>query len=120
MARIRPFAYDGRNDDSSDGGYDGPPPPPGVYRGHVKRGYLTKYKTGNRVGGDRLAMLIEIDEGQYKGAGIWHSLSPDPQGTPYLNGFLEALTDGTEAAKKAIRDCVLGNQAHRNRGAAVG
>lgn len=84
--------------------YDGPQPKPGVYHGYVKRMLLTKYKSGEREGSDRIAALVVIDQGPYKGAGIWHSLSyGDDKSAGWMNNFLHALAGDDKKAQGAIR-----------------
>lgn len=70
---------------------------------------LSEYKSGDRAGAPRIAALVEITEGPFAGAGIWHSLSyTDPLGAKWMNNFLEALTDGTEGQKKSMREAFWG------------
>lgn len=83
--------------------YDGPPPKPGTYRGIIKKMGLATIASGDNKGAKRIALLLEINSGEFKGAGIFHSLNLTKQGSGYVNQFLEALTDGTEAQKLGIR-----------------
>lgn len=106
MPRIKP-SFDGYSQTeipgSGGGFYDGPPPPPDTYRGVVKRLALNKIKSGPNEGADRIALVLEIAEGPYQGAGIITSFNLTQQGAPFLNQFLYALTDGTQEQKDGIR-----------------
>jgi hypothetical protein len=84
--------------------YDGPPPPAGTYQGKVKKMGLAKIASGENKGADRIALVLEITQGKYKGAGILHSLNLTKQGSPFVNQFLESMTDGSEKQKKVIVD----------------
>lgn len=78
--------------------YDGPPPKPGLYKGVVKKIYA--HKKNDEI---RWMVLCEITEGKYKGAGVSKWLQLTPQGSPWFNQFLHALTDGSEEQKTGIR-----------------
>lgn len=84
-------------------GYDGPPPVPGTYHGFVKKMGLAKIATGENKGADRIALVIEIDEGKFKGAGIVHSLNMTDQGKGWVNNFLDSLTDGSERQRNGLQ-----------------
>lgn len=101
MVRIKP-EIDGRG--ASVGFYDGPPPKPGTYVGVVKKMALNKIARGDNEGKPRIALLLEITEGQFKGAGIMHSLNETEQGKGFLNQFLHAMTDGSDKQKKMIEE----------------
>ena len=99
-----PTEYDSNDIDTGGGDwYDGPPPPPGFYKGKVVKLLLTKVSSGDRAGEQRIMVVCEISEGQYKGAGVIKWLQLTKQGSPWLNQFLHSLTDGSEEQKKAIR-----------------
>jgi hypothetical protein len=102
MARIIKPGFDG-SDYRTLPTYDGPPPVPGIYRGIIKRMGLAKIKTGDNAGGDRITLILEVESGEYQGARIAHSLNLTKQGAPYINQFLESLTDGSEQQKTGIR-----------------
>jgi hypothetical protein len=74
-----------------------------MYDGTVEKLGLAKIKTGDNAGGDRLALLVRISQGEYKGAGVFHSLNMTKQGAYFVNQFLWAMTDGSETQKDAIR-----------------
>lgn len=84
--------------------YDGPPPTPGTYQGKIKKMGLARIQNGDNAGADRIALLIEITQGKFKGAGVMHSLNLTEQGAPYVNQFLHAMTDGSDQQKEMIED----------------
>ncbi|HNJ38167.1 MAG TPA: hypothetical protein PKL27_09380 [Nitrosomonas sp.] len=83
--------------------YDGPPPKPGYYTGVIKSMKLGKIASGKNQGADRIELLIEINKGEYKGAGIFHNLNLTDQGKAYVNQFLHAVSNGTDADMVKIR-----------------
>lgn len=101
MPRIKP-TFDGA--EATSGFYDGPPPIPGTYRGMVKKMGLAKIRNGDNAGADRISLLLEITEGKFKGAGIWHSLNLTTNSAWAVNQFLDALTDGSDRQKNGLRD----------------
>lgn len=107
MVRMRP-EFDGFDETDPPEGmgtfYDGPPPPPGIYHGTLKKLGLAKIGSGDSKGSDRLAVLVEIDRGKYKGAGVFHSLNMTKQGGYFVNQFLWAMTDGSDRQKDALRN----------------
>ena len=105
MPRVMKPPTDGYgNTDTGSNFYDGPPPPPGVYKGKIKQLALAKISTGENQGGDRLHLVVEISEGKYKGAGLVHSLNLTKQGEPFVNQFLRSLTDGSQEQWDAIQE----------------
>jgi hypothetical protein len=80
-------------DSSSDGFYDGPTPPKGIYRTQLK---FLRVKD-NRNGDPRISGLCEIaepkgsDKAKYNGYGIWVGLNVTKQGAPYINNFLDTF-----------------------------
>ena len=103
MVRIKP-EFDGSDSKLEDNFYDGPPPTPGTYRGKIKKMGLAKIGSGENKGGNRIALVLEITDGKFKGAGVMHSLNMTKQGAPFVNQFLEALTDGSDAQRAGIRN----------------
>lgn len=101
MVRIKPD-FDGST--ASSGRYDGPPPTPGTYRGIVKKMGLAEIKSGANAGSHRIALLLEISEGNYKGAAVMHSLNLTTQSAWAVNQFLDALTDGSDKQKAGLRN----------------
>jgi hypothetical protein len=99
MVRIKP-GINGIG--ASVGFYDGPPPVPGPYRGVVKKMGLAKIGSGPNAGADRIALLLEVTEGKYRGAGVWHSLNLTEQGASSVNQFLHALTDGSAKQRDVL------------------
>ena len=94
--------------------YTGPTPPKGSYIAKVKRMTLGKIaKQGENFGKPRISVLLEIASGQganglddenyqYRGAPVWDGLNIIKNQTGRVNGFLHALTDGRDSAKRAI------------------
>lgn len=101
MVRIKPD-FDGST--ASSGRYDGPPPPAGTYRGIVKKMGLAEIKSGANAGSNRIALLLEISEGNFKGAAVMHSLNLTTQSAWAVNQFLDALTDGSDKQKTGLRN----------------
>ena len=98
-----PTEYDSSATETGADWYDGPPPPPALYKGVVKKMLLTKVAAGEKKGEQRIMVICEISEGKYKGAGVSKWLQLTKQGSPWVNQFLHSLTDGSEEQKKAIR-----------------
>lgn len=108
----------GKGDDAWGSGnvgpYEGDVPPAGSYVARIKRMTVHKIKKeGENQGKPRLAILLEIVSGaganglddpdyQYLGAPVWDSLNIIKNQTGKINGFLHALTDGSDAAKRAV------------------
>lgn len=94
--------------------YDGPVPPKGSYVAKVKRMTLGHIKKeGENKGKPRISVLLEIVAGsgadglndekyQYRGAPVWDGLNIIKAQTGRVNGFLHALTDGSDADKRAV------------------
>jgi hypothetical protein len=99
MVRIKP-GFDGKG--TGGDGFDTRVPPPNTYKGKVKRMGLAKIGSGDNVGKDRIALVLTITEGEYKGAGVLHSLNLLEDSSWSVNQFLHALTDGSERQKNAI------------------
>jgi hypothetical protein len=101
MPVIKP-KFDGAEDTSLQ--YDGPPPPPGPYKGVVKRLWLTEIGSGDNAGEDQLKVLVEIDTGKFKGAGFFYNLPMLKQSSWKINQFLDSMTDGSEKQRDVLRD----------------
>jgi hypothetical protein len=94
--------------------YEGPTPPKGSYVARVKRITVDKIKAkSENYGKPRLNVLLELVGGstsnglddpnwEYLGAPIWDGLNIIKSGTGRVNAFLHALTDGSDAAKRAV------------------
>ena len=96
--------------------YEGPTPPKGSYIAKIKRMTVGAIKSqGDNHGKPRIAVLLEIVGGsgadgvrdknyQYFGAPIWDGLNiiKEPFSLGKINGFLHALTDGSDEAKRAV------------------
>ena len=86
--------------------YQGELPPNGAYRAQVKVVKVGKIGSGENKGKSRLQITAIIDDPDYeefKGCPAFGNLNLTDQGVPYVNQFLESLTDGTDKAKAAIK-----------------
>ena len=86
--------------------YKGELAPNGAYRIQLKVVKVTKISSGENKGKSRLQIVGVIDDPnypEYAGCPAFGGLNITDQGVPYVNAFLEALTDGTDAAKAAIK-----------------
>jgi len=89
-------------------GYTGPDLPKGSWPAKVKRMTVTKIKSeGANKGKPRISVLLEVtgltgDKEKYNGAPVWDGLNIIPSSLSFVNAFLHGLTDGSDAAKKAI------------------
>jgi hypothetical protein len=93
-------------EDSVDTGfetYDGPPPTAGLYKGKVKKLLLQQVESGEKKGEQRILVICDITVGKFKGAGVAKWLQLTKQGSPWVNQFLRALTDGSDAAFADMR-----------------
>lgn len=102
MAKNVTFDFDGSDEEFDF--YSGPPPVAGLYHGYVKDMSLgvISAETVNK-GKKRINMTLVIDDGKYKGAPIYHNLNVTKDGAKFVNGFLDALTDGSPEHVKAAR-----------------
>ena len=85
--------------------YKGELPPNGAYEAILKVVKVGKIGSGNDKGKNRLqivAILDDPDHPEFNGCPVFDNKNLTEQGVPYVNQFLEALTDGSDAAKKAI------------------
>ena len=86
--------------------YKGELPKNGAYTGTLKRVTVGKIGSGDDKGKNKLSILVEIDDEdypEYKGAPVWGNLNLTDQGVPYVNQFLESLTDGSDKAKADVK-----------------
>lgn len=98
------------------GGYDGPDLPKGSWPVRIKRMEVMKIgqnkkasdKKGPNDGKPRIRILMEVvsntleGKEKYHGHPIWDGLNVIESSVSFVNGFLHALTDGSEAGKRAI------------------
>lgn len=100
------------NEDAGGTFYDGPIPAKGTYTGKLKIVKVQEIKNGANAGKPRLQILAEITGpknaknikgGSCIGAGVWGGANVTDQGVPFVNQFLNALTNGSEAQKVAIQ-----------------
>lgn len=95
-------------------GYQGPDLPKGSYVAKVKRVTLSEIKSaGANQGRPRLSVLLEVVGGagsksipdtgfKYYSAPVWDGLNIIDSSVPFVNAFLHALSDGTEAGKRKV------------------
>lgn len=86
--------------------YKGELPPNGAYEATLKVVKVGKIGSGPDKGKNRLTITAIIEDDEYpdfEGCPAFGNLNLTDQGVPYINQFLESLTDGSETAKKAIR-----------------
>lgn len=91
------------------GGYSGPDLPKGSWPAKIKRMTVHEIQSAANKGKRRISVLLEVqtagmdDKAQYHGAPVWDNLNIiDGPSLGFVNGFLHALTDGSESAKRAI------------------
>jgi len=99
-----PAAYDADSVDTGFDQYDGPPPTPGLYKGKVKKLLLSQVESGDKKGEQRVLVICDITESKFKGAGVAKWVQLTEQGSPWVNQFLRALTDGSDKAFKEMRE----------------
>lgn len=86
--------------------YKGELPQNGVYEGILKVLKVEKIANGDNKGKNRLQIVVTIDDPnypEYKGAPAFDNKNLTDQGVPYVNQFLEALTDGSDKARAAVK-----------------
>lgn len=99
MPIIKP-KFDGKDEESSQ--YSGPPPVPGPYHGVIKKMWYAKIKSGDNAGEDQYKILVEIDQGKYKGAGIFHNIQMLKQNAWSTNQFLDSMCEN-EKQREVLR-----------------
>jgi hypothetical protein len=84
--------------------YAGPTPPKDVYHGLLKQ--LSVPSKPNKNGDYMLRGMVEIQEtgrkAKYNGYAIWFRQNISEQGAPYVNQFLDAISGGSDAYRKAF------------------
>lgn len=85
--------------------YEGPVPPRGVYRGVLKRLGIKNNAKGNPMlyGMIEFRAKAKSPDAKYDGYGLWLQQNVTDQGKGFVNQFLDALTDGTDEARKKLR-----------------
>lgn len=110
MAKMK-WDINGKGKGAATGGgnnYDGPNLPKGSWTAKIKRMEVTKIQSaGANKGKPRIRILLEVtgmtgDKAKYNGHPIWDGLNIIESGVSFVNGFLHALTDGSERQNKAI------------------
>lgn len=108
----------GKGQEAWSGGYTeykGDVPPKGLYIVRLKRMTMVQIKSEANKGKPRLNILFEVVGGagsngiedpnyQYLGAPIWDGLNIIKGSEGRAQGFIHALTDGSDAQKKAIEN----------------
>lgn len=97
--------------DGTNMGYNGPDLPKGSWPAKVKRMTVGKIAS-NTVNKNkpRISVLLEVQTRhledkslhKYHGHPIWDGLNIIESSLPFVNAFLHGLTDGSEAAKRAV------------------
>lgn len=86
--------------------YKGKLPPNGAYEGVLKVLKVGKIGSGTDKGKHKLSPTVILDDPEYPeyhGCPMFGNLNLTDQGVPYVNQFLESLTDGSEKAKADIK-----------------
>jgi hypothetical protein len=89
-------------------GWSGPDLPKGSWPAKIKRMEITKIKSqGENHNKPRIRILLEVtglkgDKAKFNGHPIWDGLNIIEGSQGFVNGFLHGLTDGSDAAKRAI------------------
>ena len=108
MAKIN-FGVANAEDVAASQGFDvykGELPPNGAYEGDLKVVKVGKIGSGENKGKHNLKITVVIDDPEYpeyKGCPAFANLNLTDQGVPYVNQFLESLTDGSDKAKADIK-----------------
>lgn len=86
--------------------YKGELPPNGAYEGVLKVVKIGKIGSGNDKGKSNLMLVVILkdeDYPEFDGCPCFGNLNLTDQGVPYVNQFLESLTDGSDKAKADIK-----------------
>lgn len=86
--------------------YKGELPPNGAYTADLKVLKIGKIGSGDDKGKNRLQITCVINDPEYPeydGCPAFGNLNLTDQGVPYVNQFLESLTDGSDSAKAAVK-----------------
>lgn len=84
--------------------YSGPPPVPSIYSGTVDKAWRTQCgENSQNPGADMLVISLKIGDGKFKGATILTNLVVIKSNAWSINQFLDALTDGSEKQREAIK-----------------
>ena len=86
--------------------YKGELPPNGAYEVVLKVVKVSKIGSGEDKGKNRLQLVTIMDDPDhpdYDGCPVFGGLNLTDQGVPYVNQFLESLTDGSDKAKADIK-----------------
>ena len=84
----------------------GPLPPKGSYPAILK---LVKVKQIKGKTDNRLQIMVTLNTGdQFDGCPVWGGVNLTDQGMPYVNQFLQSLTDGSEAEFTKIKKAFYG------------
>lgn len=103
----------GINGVGEESGFDNTPVKPGTYKGVVKNVRVTFIKKdGPNKGKPRLNIGCQVESGpdpKAKGRMFWTGLNVFEEQAGWVNGFLNAITDGSAANKKHIQEAFWGD-----------
>lgn len=88
--------------------YSGDLPPAGSYKGVLKVLRAKKITGGENKGKHRLQIGVEITDPRYKGYFAWGNLNLIDSGLQFVNQFLNALGDGSDASLKKLQKALFG------------
>lgn len=106
MPKIK-FGIDGAGVEGE--GFNTETPPAGTYTGVIKRAELSKVGPGKKSpeGTPMIRILVEItgppSAKKYHGCGIFRNLVVTEAAAPFVNQWLNAMTDGSETACKRVQ-----------------
>lgn len=108
MAKINFGIADAADQEAASGYpvYKGELPENGAYEAILKVVKVTKIGSGADKGKNRLQLVLILDDPEhpeYDGCPAFGGLNLTDQGVPYVNQFLESLTDGSDTAKAAAK-----------------
>lgn len=88
--------------------YSGDLPPAGSYKGVLKVLRAKKITGGENKGKHRLQIGVEITDPRYKGYFAWGGVNLIDSGLQFVNQFLNALGDGSDASLKKLQKALFG------------
>jgi hypothetical protein len=109
MPKINFGIADGADVEASQGfpQYRGKLPENGVYEGVLKVMKVLKIAKGDNAGKSRLQIVVTLKDPnypEYDGCPVFDNKNVTDQGVPFLNQMLESITDGSDAAMKAVKN----------------
>lgn len=97
------LSINGVNEEAAEGReqWSGPLPPKGSYPAVLK---MVKVKKIKNKSDNRLQIMVLLDtDDEYNGCPVFGGVNLTDQGIPYVNQFLQSLTDGSDAAFTKIK-----------------